>query len=448
MAAGRTCGRGWRTLWVLLVGGCAAAATGERGPVVGSAELGGPPRSCIAALEREDGGPLALKLRVRDPALSEALVRDVALDPVGRSSCVLEIGPLEMASARLQRIDQRRVVGAREIGRRRVEASPPPRSEVEPLPQIRLQRTGDPELDLLGGVVELVLEGLARLKGPPAEEEGVRSVRWSEEPVFESYEYELRRFRAWKRGRVRVRLRDPGGEVLRELWVPLRQTGVVGLAIGRNPADPELPAGVDWLVESPEELRAWRQAPPEIRLGALIAALREDAREERDGALQAESGPSATDALPRPQPTPHPAVVRLEGEEQALGFYVTPELVLVPAKALPETSLVPLRFARDSTTLGLVETVDDLEELALVWVPRRGSPLPLAGDAAEPPRDGEPLRYLVPAFQPELLPGAPLLAGGAVIGVLLDPDSPPVALASARRIRALLARLAVDLPGG
>lgn len=449
MAAGRTCVRSWRTLWVLLVGGCTAAAPADRGPVVESAELGGPPPSCVASvLEPEDNGPLPLKLRVRDPALLEVLVRDVALDPDRPSPCVLEIGPVEMASARLQRLDRRRVVGAREVGRRRVEASPPPRSEEEPLPRIRLQRTGEPELDLLGGVVELVLEGLARLKGPPAEEAAARTVRWREEPVFESYGYELRRYRAWKRGRVRVRLRSWDGEVVREAWVPFRKTGVVGLAIGRDPGDPELPAEVDWLVESREALRAWRNTPPEIRIGELIEALREGVQQEPAGMAQAEADPSRAAAQPRPELVPHPSVVRLEGEDAVLGFYVTPELVLLPARALPESSLVPLRFARDRTTLGLVETVDDLEELALVWVPRRGSPLPLAGDSPEPPGEEGPFRYLVPAFEPELLPGAPLVAGETVIGVLLDPNTPPVALATARRIRALLARLDAGAPGG
>jgi hypothetical protein len=127
---------------------------------------------------------------------------------------------------------------------------------------------------------------------------------------------------------------------------------------------------------------------------------------------------------------PGAALVTVEGQGgRAHGFYLGRGSVLTLGRVLGGSSLARVRTADGFETWGVVEHAPPRGELVLLHVERAGRALPLA--AAGSPLPADPL----PAA------GLPLWAGGAVVGVSLDP------LAGRAADAAELARLLAGLKG-
>lgn len=229
-----------------------------------------------------------------------------------------------------------------------------------------------------------------------------------------------------------------------------------------------LPAGAPADVRLPEEpevvfvrdrapIERWRRTPPEASLATLAATLAETVRGEGEQLSVAEleslwlpegratrwaaDGPDLAALEPAAAPptvgySASVAVVRDGGRPAALGFQVGPEHLLTLAHTLPRTTLVPVEMAPGLVTYGLVESRDEASDLALLWVPRRGEPLPLA---TGPDADG-PVRRLRPLVEvADGLAGAPLVGGAGVVGLVRSAGK-PADVVDVRELRRFLLR--------
>ncbi len=194
-----------------------------------------------------------------------------------------------------------------------------------------------------------------------------------------------------------------------------------------------------------EALRSWKKTPPRIRLSRLlrhlsqIAAGRPEFIDHRTllrlwSKEVPAAGPATADDGAVPEPARSASVVRLlRGHEAVgLGFYVRPDLIVTLAAFLPSSELIPVEVASDLVSYGIVEARDPRSGLVLVWLPRRGRPIPLDGRRAPAGKR----RLLLPPEGDGPRAGAPLVAGDRLLGVWLGDD----AWVPAGRVADLLSR--------
>lgn len=458
-----------------LVAGCAAVPSAE----LPEPAAGPPPDEAGAC------GPA-----LRDPARLAALpvVEGGGAPAEGGETgtgCRIVVGAVDLADVRLLPEGVITLEGERPAGQRR-RVNPKRRDLEARLRELeggaertrRAPGTGDPLLDVVGllgsAVIGFVSDAVSGSGIRELKAELERTPVYVEEPATARYRYEAEAWRLVVEGTAEVALVDGTGRG----WsgaVPFRGERLLAIPLSRDPRDSTLPEGV-MLVADRAELHRIAHAPPLPHAGELAAGLRRLASgpprpvdlaalaarrlaalrpaagdmsaagpEPAGGILQGEradaTGGLDPARLPRRAST---SVVRIRegGAVRALAVHVAPDLLLTIAHALPEGSLVPVEDGAGRIAYALVERSDPLADLALLWVPREGPPLPLAGGPTErltqPAGDGgTPELWLPEAGAPERL-GAPVVVDGRLFAIVREDRTRPWGLAGAPLIRRFL----------
>jgi hypothetical protein len=258
-----------------------------------------------------------------------------------------------------------------------------------------------------------------------------------DDPVLTPYRYTLTEVEAERRIVLPLALHDRARNIAWRTSVTLDERRRFAVAGGRHPSDAEQPHAAEATLTTAAELDAWRRAAPPLTMRAILTHLhaaepgtpgtlaatmaaletppsgrmaapalaQSDAAGSRHGvatgtddatmptalmaavdAILATPAPGAGPRQPaeRHQPSASPdgttgAVERgllAVGGGGHAGFYVTTEHIVAPAAALGHSSLVAVRHPDGMRAHGLVEIVDDELGLALIYLPRRGAPLP------------------------------------------------------------------------
>lgn len=334
----------------------------------------------------------------------------------------------------------------------------------------RILRTGEPTVDLFGLMASAVLEVMGSVSGPEARiaelEQRLRETPQTlDEEVTTPVPLVVDRYRVEKTADLPLVLFEPATGRAWRTAQKLQETRTFALLPADAPSDLRLPerddlifvsdrAAIDSFARQPPRVHlaelmptllvALAAAPEQTSLAALEPATQmgeriDDVRLNRLADIEPSGGPSFAFS-------PSVVVVRdADGRPSAFGVYVGPEHILTLARTLPPTTLVPVEAAPGLVTYGLVESRDDASDLALLWVPRRGTPLPLASSLA---RDATAQRLLPTIAVADELPGAPLATGEGLVALSrLHGDGRPIA---ARELRRFLARArerdGVDLP--
>jgi hypothetical protein len=357
-----------------------------------------PPADCAAAarLALDNAAPARLGLRVVGGAaaiendLAPAITADAAGPP-----CLLLVAAPEPLPPRPRRIVGREAVRSahadgtrrvpnpeyRELRRALAEAE---RSGDEADTNVRW--TGDPGVDLVGSLAELVVRGVDRLArdGDAAalRERLAATPETLEAPRSRAYRYELVEIDAARRGATRAALVDTRRGTVRAALSRAEERRRFRLAEGRRAddvADP--PAGLQDL----DGLDRWERAPPTFRLSTLLAHLLAVADErpgDAEGVLAAWRA-DATNVVDGAGPAPRLAaidrgVVEVHGAGGAgAGFYIAPERVVTLARLVEGSDLARVGQAPGHDGLALVERRDPAQGLALLRVPMPGQPLEL-----------------------------------------------------------------------
>lgn len=455
---------------------------------VGDAEADAPEPAaggsgCVALLsaERSAEGGLRVVPEVRpiDVAAAGTLLPEAGSAARQLSDCLLLVDRVRTEDVRIVPVGSATVEAVRVTGVRR--RTNPERIELErELAKAKREarddgpgilRTGEPTVDLVGLVASALLGALGRIDGDEEriadlEDRLAATPRTIDEEVTVTVPLRVERYEVRKIGRVRVALFEPATGRAWRASPEVRETRSFALLPADAPADLRLPEAGDLVFVSDRgAIEAFAREPPRVRLPALLpavlAALGDGPEPTTLAALEAEwkgdrglsSGIGAASleaiepaAAPPAAFSPSVVVVRdADGRPGAFGVYVGPEHILTLARTLPPTTLVPVEVAPGLVTYGLVESRDDGSDLALLWVPRRGSPLPLAEAA------GAAARALRPATGGEdALPGTPFATAEGLVAISrLRGDGDVV---EARALRRFLLRArerdGVDLPPG
>lgn len=467
-----------RPLTLVLLLPALAACAGARVPEVSPEPTAGPPEASACAGVPGDPARLA------DLPVVEA---DRAGE-VPRDGCRILVGAVDLADLRLLPEGIVELEGERPAGKRR--RINPKRRELEArLRELeggserrrRAPGTGDPLLDLVGmlgsAVIGLVAEAASASEAERLKAELARTPVYVEEPATARYRYEAEAWRLVAEGSAEVALVDGTGRG----WsgrVPFRSERLLAIPLSRDPRDATRPDGVILLADR-AELRRMAETPPLPQARELAAGLRRlvagPPRPVDPAALAARRLASLRPAAGRPDGPPAPAELPVPAAEDgpakpaeldparlprrqsasvmrvregarvaALAVYVAPDLLLTVAHALPEGALIPVEDFEGRLAYALVERTDPLADLALLWVPREGEPLPLAG-TVPPVRDAAAATAAVPelwlpqADAPERL-GAPVVLDGRLLALVREDRTRPWGLAGAPLIRRFLGR--------
>lgn len=422
---------------------------------------------------REGRPVLPVTLRPLDGVDPSAFRIDVEFaPPTDDADCLLVVDRVRPVGAGVRPLGVA-TVEAERVRERRRRTNPARRELEERLRELRRQasdadggrilRTGEPTVDLVGLVAGAVLEAVGSLAGPEDEiaaiEERLAEIpRFVDEDVVERVPLTVERYEAVRRGSVRLALVHVR---LGRTWrteadvVERRRFAVLP---PRSPSDLRLPTEPELVfVRDRTAIEDWRGGAPRPSLADLAEQLAEVVRGDGEdlplAALEAEWGRrqdresalADLSALAEVEPSAAPAatayspsvvVVRDGARPVALGFQVAPEYLLTPARTLPATTLVPVEVAPGLVTYGLVESRDDAADLALLWTPRRGEPLPL-GTVSRTNAEPRRLRPVVEVRQD--LPGTPLLGTDGVVG-MVRAAGPPAAVTGVRELRRFLLR--------
>jgi S1-C subfamily serine protease len=303
-----------------------------------------------------------------------------------------------------------------------------------------LVRVGDPIIDLVGTMVESLIQGYKEHGGEQGLDEALDRLaatpRSIEHPVYRPYSFARTIVHARKTATVPVTLRDPAGRPLRTALLQQREVREHQVLEGLDPRDRDYEQHrAQGLSRS--ELERWLERPPELRLSDIVAGLL------AEGAPPAASGPEPEalhrEAL-RPGPQPRwsggPLAESLVRIGEGSGVYVAPRLVLTALPLVGGGSVVDVTAGDGQTVPGLVAHRDPASGLALIHVPRTSSPLRLEdgapGGQEAVRHDGRALR--LPVALPEGFTGAAVVAGDALVGLIAGADGrSPVAAAVIQR---------------
>ena len=306
----------------------------------------------------------------------------------------------------------------------------------------RMRASGILAYDLLALGGTALISGISGFYDGQRQDELATKVRatpqYIEEQDWKSYKLQIEELAIDKRAGLRVALVD---NVTGQSWQTTRnqQESIrVALADGLHPRDrTNLEGGARRLV-GPAELAELEEAPLQVKLTNLVTGLaaevaRDQGRPSSLAALLGEWGRSdavqqaGVEAVPnpatpgrtsaklgraRPTASGRSSLVRVEGlGGKASGFYVAPEKILTLHAALGGSSLVKVEAADGFVTWGVVQHEDPKAGIALIHVQRAGTPLPLGSAEAT----------LASFKGPGADAGAPLLDGGRVVGISIDP---------------------------
>ncbi len=292
-----------------------------------------------------------------------------------------------------------------------------------------------------------------------------------DEPIEQPYSYTLSEIEAQRRAFVPIALHDRAAGTALHASVTVAEQRRFAVAVDRHPGDvgqPQLSAPTP---TTPAELDAWRQATPTMSMRTALAhiagiaeadgeptaatldlaiaatrATRPDRqwaaaagdaplRPPRPGAAASTAAVGSNDipaAVGRSLGALEPAVGPLPADEHGTdaaraaaatdllqlnllevgtdgvaAFYITAEHIVVPAEAVGRSSLVAVRYPDGMRAHGLVELIDGQLGLALVYLPRRGEPLPLHRAPSPAPDTTSP-------------PGMPWVVDGGVSGLFVS----------------------------
>jgi hypothetical protein len=399
-----------------------------------------------AIIEQDDD---AARPRLADCLLLVDRLRDedVRVRPLGR---------MTVAAVRVTGMRRRTNPAWLELERELAEAKRAARDKAP-----RILRTGEPTVDLFGLMASAVLATIDSLSGPEARiaelEQRLRETPQTlDEEVTTTVPLLVERYRVDKTATLPLVLFEPATGRAWRAAHELHETRTFALLPADAASDLRLPQQDDLIfVSDRAAIEAFAQEPPRARIAellpALAVALEREAEHTSLAALEAaaQAGGGGGDhiraeALAAIEPAADPSVtlspsvvvVRdADGRPGAFGVYIGPEHILTLARTLPPTTLVPVEAAPGLVTYGLVESRDDAGDLALIWVPRQGTPLPLAHTFGQ----GATAQRLHPAIAVEdELPGAPLATTEGLVALTRGRgDERPV---MARELRRFLLR--------
>ena len=318
-----------------------------------------------------------------------------------------------------------------------------------------LVRVGDPMIDLVGTVVESLIQGFKEQGGEQELDDALAQLaatpRSIGHPVYKPYSFTRTIVHARKTAAIPVTLRDPLGQPLRTALLQQREVREHHVLEGLDPRDRDYEQHrAQGLSRS--ELARWLERPPELRLSDVVAGLLAgEATTPEPIAERSRSLSSQADApgwqAPSPAGPAHPqtrssgpgaphlqSLVRIAGGS---GVYIAPRLVLTALRLVEGANVVDVTAGDGQTVAGLVAHGDPASGLALIHVPRTGTPLPLEEGT---PGGQEAVRHNGRAVALPLVPipddftGAPVLAGERLVGMIAGGDGrSPVAVAVIRR---------------
>jgi hypothetical protein len=410
---------------------------------------------CAALARRALAGGLpSPSLALRPVGDSAAIDNDLRLGVGAAAPCLVMVAAPEALAPGPRRIVGREAVRARHADGTR----PAPNPEFRELKRLLaaaergddgegldVRRTGDPAMDLVGSVIEL----LARGAGALWQEQEVAALRERleatpatlEEPRSRAYSYQRVEIEAVRHGATRAALADARRGSLREARSRSEERRRFQLAEGRR-ADDLGPA-------PPQDLAAldrWERQPPPVRVSTLLAHLLE-LEGERPGDVESLlagwSSGVAPAAGPGAQPVdraePPRGIVAVMGAGGAgAGFVVAAGRVLTLERLVAGSDVARVAGGPEREAFALVERRDRQRGLALLRVPGMQAALELTGasageDAAAIYLDGERVRSLTGRlvedaasgrlyWQGEGTPpaGAPILARDGVAAIAIE----------------------------
>ncbi|HMR29467.1 MAG TPA: hypothetical protein PKA13_00925 [Geminicoccaceae bacterium] len=330
-----------------------------------------------------------------------------------------------------------------------------------------LLTTGEPMVDLIGNVAQLVMAGVD--KAVRMSEEAALRQRLAETPAeidrpyLRRYSYETAELEASRGAMARAGLLDSGAGALRESSVQVVETTVFRVDEGRRDTDvgrsDEAPASVDLAA-----LAAWERSPPPLRVSTLLERLQQagtDRRERADDLLArwaatSDARPANVATVPRVAAS----LVEVAGNAgEGVGFHVGDERVLTLYRLVRGSDIARVTGADGRTAFAMVERRDRNRGLALLRVPAASVPLDIDGGQPSGPeavlawpggpaegargrlaRDDGAGGLLWQPDDPVRPPdGTPVLAGERVMAMVAETRELGATLLPAADIRAFLA---------
>jgi hypothetical protein len=310
--------------------------------------------------------------------------------------------------------------------------------------------TGNPEVDLVGTLLDALVGGAAGRRRHRQLEEALDAL--AETPSHIEHEsrapYSFTRtpVTLTRHGRVRLAVLDGGRLRQAEAPVTLRETFY--RYDGLDPRDVDHAAHAARRAD-PERLLAFERGPLELRAEALLAALQGALPEQRHADIQPAAPPPSQAVVAAAAQHEPSSLVLVEGAGGiAAGFHLAPDRVVTAAGALGTSSVADVRTADGTRVAALVMARSD--GVALLQVPRPGPPMALAPgptpstaelwsfDASLAPMRA-PVALAAGGMEPDALPGSPLVTPEGVVGMLLGPGG-EARIAPASTIAALAGR--------
>lgn len=246
--------------------------------------------------------------------------------------------------------------------------------------------TGEPMVDLIGNVAQLVVAGVD--KAMRLNEEATLRQRLADTPAeidrpyLRRYSYETAELEAGRGAMARVALLDIEAGRVRESSVQAQETTVFRVDEGRRDTDVGQSGGDAGPVDL-AAIAAWERASPPMRVSTLLARLQQAGtdRSESADALLARWATATDAAQPADAPAPQVAasLVRVAGNAgEGVGFHVGPERVLTLYRLVRGSDLARITTADGRNAFAMVERRDRNRGLALLRVPAASPALGIA----------------------------------------------------------------------
>ena len=246
--------------------------------------------------------------------------------------------------------------------------------------------TGEPMVDLIGNVAQLVVAGVD--KAMRLSEEARLRQRLEETPPeidrphLRRYSYETAELEASRGVMARVGLVDVDAGSVRESSVQVVETAVFRVDEGRRESDIDRPEAGPGSVDL-AAMAEWERSPPPLRVSGLLARLLQAGTERRETAdavlarwaIPADPGQD----LPASPADLVASLVRVAGNAgEGVGFHVGVDRVLTLYRLVRGSDLARVTAADGRTAFAMVERRDRDRGLALLRVPAASAPLDIA----------------------------------------------------------------------
>lgn len=290
-------------------------------------------------------------------------------------------------------------------------------------------KTGDPTVDLIGVLTEGVVAGFNAFSAADDEPAAASSPKTIQVDRLVPYSYKLSELEARRSGRLSIALHDRTLGSWHPITIDLEEQKLIALSDDRHPNDEHVQHDPHGTLMTSVQLDRWEKSFPVIRVSTLFNHLHQSVRTKPEKQLQLAvrkaddiviepaAGkpvgfePPPTDRSINASPLALAEAIWLSDGNDAAGFYVHEQHVVVPTGSLPSTSLVPLRYPDGKLVYGLLEHTDNDLGLAVVFTPRLGTPHALTTTSFDVGPDTG------------VVAGLPLLSEGDVVGVWADLES-------------------------